>query len=103
MALLLWANLTGIALFIGIAFAAQLEAIRVAKSGPATPYQKQLPKERINTDTRAPRDSSLEYRPAVGGSGLRPAHQVCAAAPMARTSRGGHINPGSSSSTGSGR
>ena len=35
MALLLWANLTGIALFIGIAFAAQLEAIRVAKSGPA--------------------------------------------------------------------
>jgi uncharacterized BrkB/YihY/UPF0761 family membrane protein len=28
MALLLWANLTGIALFVGIAFAAQLEATR---------------------------------------------------------------------------
>jgi uncharacterized BrkB/YihY/UPF0761 family membrane protein len=29
MALLLWANLTGIALFLGIAFAAQLEARRI--------------------------------------------------------------------------
>lgn len=35
MALLLWANLTGIALFVGIAFAAQLEARRVGISGPA--------------------------------------------------------------------
>lgn len=35
MALLLWANLTGIALFLGLAFAAQLEARRVGVSRPA--------------------------------------------------------------------
>jgi YihY family inner membrane protein len=35
MALLLWANLTGIALFLGIAFAAQLEAQRVGVVRPA--------------------------------------------------------------------
>ncbi|MBU2666287.1 YihY/virulence factor BrkB family protein [Actinoplanes bogorensis] len=35
MALLLWANLTGIALFLGIAFAAQLEAARVGVARPA--------------------------------------------------------------------
>ena len=34
-ALLLWANLTGIALFLGIAFAAQLEAARVGAPRPA--------------------------------------------------------------------
>lgn len=34
-ALLLWANLTGIALFLGIAFAAQLEAARVGSPRPA--------------------------------------------------------------------
>jgi YihY family inner membrane protein len=35
MALLLWANLTGIALFLGLAFAAQLEAQRVGITTPA--------------------------------------------------------------------
>nr|WP_296066888.1 YihY/virulence factor BrkB family protein [uncultured Actinoplanes sp.] len=35
MALLLWANLTGIALFLGLAFAAQLEARRVGVPRPA--------------------------------------------------------------------
>jgi hypothetical protein len=35
MALLLWANLTGIALFLGLAFAAQLEAQRVGVTEPA--------------------------------------------------------------------
>lgn len=34
MALLLWANLTGIALFLGIAFAAQLEAVRAGVPDP---------------------------------------------------------------------
>ncbi|GIF17866.1 YihY family inner membrane protein [Actinoplanes tereljensis] len=34
-ALLLWANLTGIALFLGVAFAAQLEATRVGVRRPA--------------------------------------------------------------------
>jgi YihY family inner membrane protein len=47
-ALLLWANLTGIALFLGIAFAAQLEATRVAESRPAAPDQ-QLLEERTGT------------------------------------------------------
>ncbi|SDY39265.1 YihY family inner membrane protein [Micromonospora pattaloongensis] len=37
MALLLWANLTGIALFFGLAFAAQLEALRVGVPEPAQP------------------------------------------------------------------
>lgn len=35
MALLLWANLTGIAIFLGLAFAAQLEARRVGVQRPA--------------------------------------------------------------------
>jgi YihY family inner membrane protein len=48
MALLLWANLTGIALFLGIAFAAQLEATRLAESGPVAPDQ-QLLEERPDT------------------------------------------------------
>jgi YihY family inner membrane protein len=37
MALLLWANLTGIALFFGLAFAAQLEGLRVGAPDPAEP------------------------------------------------------------------
>ncbi|MBF9132901.1 YihY/virulence factor BrkB family protein [Plantactinospora sp. S1510] len=37
MALLLWANLTGIALFGGLAFAAQLEALRLGEHEPAEP------------------------------------------------------------------
>jgi YihY family inner membrane protein len=37
MALLLWANLTGMALFGGLAFAAQLEAMRIGVEEPATP------------------------------------------------------------------
>ncbi|GHE96892.1 YihY/virulence factor BrkB family protein [Streptomyces fumanus] len=36
-ALLLWANLTGVALFLGIAFAAQLEAARAGLSDPVHP------------------------------------------------------------------
>ncbi|MEH1012958.1 YihY/virulence factor BrkB family protein [Micromonospora sp. CPCC 206060] len=37
MALLLWANLTGMALFGGLAFAAQLEALRIGVEEPAQP------------------------------------------------------------------
>ncbi|MGN9809875.1 YihY/virulence factor BrkB family protein [Micromonospora sp. BQ11] len=37
MALLLWANLTGMALFGGLAFAAQLEALRIGVDEPAQP------------------------------------------------------------------
>ena len=53
MALLLWANLTGLALFIGVAFAAQLEAKRVGVRRPAKQdvwkpavAERQLPKQR---------------------------------------------------------
>jgi YihY family inner membrane protein len=49
MALLLWANLTGIALFVGIAFAAQLEVTRVAASRLDTPDRQQLLDERTDT------------------------------------------------------
>ena len=48
MALLLWANLTGIALFLGIAFTAQLEARR-ASSGPGPAEQQQSLEERSDT------------------------------------------------------
>ena len=49
MALLLWANLTGIALFVGVAFAAQLEATRVGISGPAVADQDKSLGERTET------------------------------------------------------
>jgi YihY family inner membrane protein len=49
MALLLWANLTGIALFVGVAFAAQLEATRVGISGPAVADQDTSLEERTET------------------------------------------------------
>jgi uncharacterized BrkB/YihY/UPF0761 family membrane protein len=35
-ALLLWANLSSVALFLGIAFAAQLEAVRAGVPAPTT-------------------------------------------------------------------
>ena len=49
MALLLWANLTGIALFVGVAFAAQLEATRIGISGPAVVDQDKSLEERTET------------------------------------------------------
>ena len=52
MALLLWANLTGIALFVGVAFAAQLEARRIGISGPAVADQHRSLKERTETTSR---------------------------------------------------
>jgi uncharacterized BrkB/YihY/UPF0761 family membrane protein len=35
-ALLLWANLSSVALFLGVAFAAQLEAVRAGAPSPAS-------------------------------------------------------------------
>jgi YihY family inner membrane protein len=49
MALLLWANLTGIALFVGVAFAAQLEARRVGIFGQAVTDQHRSLEERAET------------------------------------------------------
>ena len=56
MALLLWANLTGIALFLGIAFTAQLEARRARGSGPALPSSNSC--SRFGPTPHAPFDSS---------------------------------------------
>jgi YihY family inner membrane protein len=50
MALLLWANLTGIALFFGLAFGAQLEARRVGVAAPNLPDQWQSIEERAELD-----------------------------------------------------
>ncbi|HET8684396.1 MAG TPA: YihY/virulence factor BrkB family protein [Micromonosporaceae bacterium] len=54
MALLLWANLTGIALFLGIAFAAQLEARRVGVWEPTLPDRWRSAEEELvpNPDAR---------------------------------------------------
>ncbi len=57
MALLLWANLTGVALFFGIAFGAQLEALRVGVPEPVVadqwvPVDEQLDRE-PDTDPQA--------------------------------------------------
>jgi YihY family inner membrane protein len=49
-ALLLWANLTGIALFLGIAFAAQLEARRVGIAEPAKADRWQSLEERADAE-----------------------------------------------------
>jgi uncharacterized BrkB/YihY/UPF0761 family membrane protein len=49
MALLLWANLTGIALFVGLAFAAQLEATRAEGAGSAEPDQRKSLEEAAPT------------------------------------------------------
>ena len=49
MALLLWANLTGIALFFGIAFAAQLEVRRVGVDGLAVADHHKSSEERPDT------------------------------------------------------
>jgi len=46
MALLLWANLTGISLFLGLSFAAQLEAQRVGVVRPAQHDQWDPPRDR---------------------------------------------------------
>ncbi|MFC4021962.1 YihY/virulence factor BrkB family protein [Micromonospora sp. GCM10011542] len=49
MALLLWANLTGMALFGGLAFAAQLEALRIGVQEPAQPdlWQPEADREEV--------------------------------------------------------
>jgi YihY family inner membrane protein len=47
MALLLWANVTGIALFLGLAFAAQLEAVRAGVPEPVEPDRWEPAPERV--------------------------------------------------------
>jgi YihY family inner membrane protein len=54
MALLLWASATGVALFYGIAFAAQLEARRVGVPGPVMPDRWEPQEESNGSSSRAP-------------------------------------------------
>jgi YihY family inner membrane protein len=55
MAMLVWANLTGIALFLGLAFAAQLEALRVGVPEPAVPDQWRPARDTDRHDAQDPR------------------------------------------------
>ncbi|GAA1580740.1 YihY/virulence factor BrkB family protein [Actinoplanes couchii] len=61
MALLLWANLTGIALFLGLAFAAQLEARRV---GVPKPAQEDRWEPEEQPEIPSPRDPGVTTEPA---------------------------------------
>jgi YihY family inner membrane protein len=63
MALLLWANLTGIALFVGVAFAAQLEARRVGISGPAVVDHDKALEQQSETPSLAAPDRGLRRLP----------------------------------------
>jgi YihY family inner membrane protein len=54
MALLLWANLTGIALFLGVAFAAQLEARRAGVPEPTMSDRWKPLEERLEADPASP-------------------------------------------------
>ncbi|MBL7254190.1 YihY/virulence factor BrkB family protein [Paractinoplanes lichenicola] len=67
MALLLWANLTGIALFLGIAFAAQLEAARVGVERPALQDKWEPSPDEPKAKSGKPRPR----RPARIGRGVR--------------------------------
>ncbi|WP_238019836.1 YihY/virulence factor BrkB family protein [Dactylosporangium sp. AC04546] len=67
MALLLWANLTGIVLFLGLAFAAQLEARRVGVPEPVVPDQWVPVDEQLDqdpgTDPRLVTRDQVEHAP----------------------------------------
>ena len=108
MALLLCANLTGIALFLGIAFTAQLEARRARGSGPALPSSssclrtgptphppsarspKRLPGCRRPSSSHCP-TPALGQRFQMAGRWFPSLGRVPR---MARTPRGGRENPG---------
>lgn len=78
MALLLWANLTAVALFLGIAFAAQLEAERVGVAEPAMPDHPpppspprepdMIPAKRAQIYTSGCRSGGRGGEPAAGGA-----------------------------------
>jgi uncharacterized BrkB/YihY/UPF0761 family membrane protein len=78
MALLLWANLTGIALLGGLAFAAQLEASRVGVPKPAH-------EDRWHAATEEPPGSSAAKESAGGPAAKEPAREP-AEQPAAGTS-----------------
>jgi YihY family inner membrane protein len=77
MALLLWANLTGIALFGGLSFAAQLEALRLGVPEPAQPDRWEPNLDRTDTldldlgaiDRMIPNQRAGDPEPAGGHSG----------------------------------
>jgi uncharacterized BrkB/YihY/UPF0761 family membrane protein len=67
-ALLLWANLSSVALFLGIAFAAQLEAVRAGVPAPASDDPLAMEK-RADAATTAGTPSDLRPGEGAGGSG----------------------------------
>jgi YihY family inner membrane protein len=69
-ALLLWANLSSVAIFLGIAFAAQLEAVRAGVAAPASDDPVAMD-ERAEAATTTARMPSRDLRPdrGAGGSG----------------------------------
>ncbi|MFB9321569.1 YihY/virulence factor BrkB family protein [Cryptosporangium minutisporangium] len=64
MALLLWANLTSIALFLGLAFAAQLEALRVGQPEPAEPDRWRPMKDEDDSEEGSEKDDAPAEEPA---------------------------------------
>ena len=67
-ALLLWANLSSVALFLGISFAAQLEAVRAGVPAPASDDPLAID-ERADATTTAGTPSDLRPGEGAGGSG----------------------------------
>jgi YihY family inner membrane protein len=69
-ALLLWANLSSVALFLGIAFAAQLEAVRAGVPEPASADP--LKEDRLAGSASAPPTPPPDLRPTTDLNGFDP-------------------------------
>ena len=82
-ALLLWANLSSVALFLGVAFAAQLEAVRAGVPAPASadPLMTEGPSRCSNGGRRAVAEPWAGPRQGAAWSGAEA--ELCAAAPVA--------------------
>ena len=81
-ALLLWANLSSVALFLGVAFAAQLEAVRAGVPAPASadPLMTEGPSHATAAGARSP---NLEPGQRQGAAWSGAEAELCAAAAVA--------------------
>ena len=82
-ALLLWANLSSVALFLGVAFAAQLEAVRAGVPAPASadPLMTQGPSDAATAAGALSPNPGPGQRQGAAWSGAEA--ELCAAAPVA--------------------
>jgi hypothetical protein len=82
-ALLLWANLTSVALFLGIAFAAQLEAVRAGVPAPASadPLMTEGPSDAATAGGALSPNPGPGQRQGAAWSGAE--GELCAATPVA--------------------